>query len=96
MGHHKQSIQNGSITLTNNTNLYDELESIFNHNKEWIDEQNQREQLLKRMADHYETSLTQGNNETLPQPAQDESYVEYQAPLQEIDEEADQVNPMDS
>ena len=48
--YHKQSVHNGSITITNKTDLYDELQSIFNHNKDWIDEQNQREQLLKKMA----------------------------------------------
>ena len=63
--YNKQSIHHGSITITNKTDLYDELQSIFNHNKEWIDEQNQREQLLKKMADYYETSLTQGH-QTIP------------------------------
>ena len=46
------------------------------------------------MADYYETSLTQGNNETINKP--DDSYVEYQQPIKEMDEETEQVNPMDS
>lgn len=59
-----------------------------------MEEQHQREKLLKKMADYYETSLTQGNNETINKP--DDSYIEYQQPIKEMDEETEQVNPMDS
>lgn len=90
----KPNHNHASITLTNKTDLYDELQSIFNHNREWMEEQHQREKLLKKMADYYETSLTQGNNETINKP--DDSYIEYQQPIKEMDEETEQVNPMDS
>ena len=40
------------------SSLHDELESIFRHNVEWQDEQVQREDLLKKMADYYQTNLS--------------------------------------
>ena len=44
--------------------LHEELESIFRHNVEWQDEQVDREDLLKKMADYYQTNLSVDNQQT--------------------------------
>ena len=33
--------------------LFDELENIFQKNRKWLDEQKEREDFLREMAQHY-------------------------------------------
>ncbi|CDW91595.1 UNKNOWN [Stylonychia lemnae] len=42
--------------------LFDELENIFQKNKKWLDEQREREDFLREMAQHYNQRLSQEMN----------------------------------
>lgn len=48
----------GTIKEEQDVSLFDELENIFKKNKKWIDEQREREEFLREMAEHYNQSLT--------------------------------------
>ena len=52
-----------SISSTNEfkgtSSLFDELDGIFKKNRQWLDDQREREEFLKEMASHYNTKLSQ-------------------------------------
>jgi hypothetical protein len=61
-------MRSGSLTsdlkssMGNPSSLFDELETIFQKNRKWLDEQREREEFLKEMASHYNQRLSQEMN----------------------------------
>lgn len=59
-------LKSGSLTSdmkssmgNHSTSLFDELETIFQKNRKWLDDQREREEFLKEMASHYNQRLSQ-------------------------------------
>jgi len=47
------------VEFKGTSSLFDELDGIFKKNRQWLDDQREREEFLKEMASHYNTRLSQ-------------------------------------